>query len=300
MNHPGEYAALLTAVFWTITALAFTHAGKRIGSLSVNFWRLIVGFLLLTAFVGIRYNFIIPDEISGKALLWLSLSGFMGIFLGDLFLFKAFLITGPRVALLVMSFSPPFAAVIAWFLMGETLSLWGIIGMTITMIGIFMVILKRGSKVNGERNIQLRYSPKGIFYAFLGMIGQSAGLVMSKVGLMESHNAFTATQIRVIAGLLGFVLLISFMNKWRTVLFSIKDGKAFASLSLGSFFGPFLGISFSLIAISYTNPGIVQTIVSINPILIIPFSIWFLKEKITWLEVFGAMVAVTGIAMFFL
>lgn len=132
------------------------------------------------------------------------------------------------------------------------------------------------------------------------MIGQSAGLVMSKVGVMETHNPFTATQIRVVAGLLGFVILITVLNRWKTVLFSVKDYRAFASLSLGSFFGPFLGISFSLIAITYTNPGIVQTIVSINPILIIPFSIWFLKEKITWLEVFGAMVAVSGIAMFFL
>jgi len=30
-NHPGEFAALLTAIFWTITALAFEAAGRRIG-----------------------------------------------------------------------------------------------------------------------------------------------------------------------------------------------------------------------------------------------------------------------------
>ena len=32
----GEWAALLTAIFWTVTALSFESAGKRIGSLVVN------------------------------------------------------------------------------------------------------------------------------------------------------------------------------------------------------------------------------------------------------------------------
>ena len=39
-SHLGEFAALLTTVFWTITALAFETASKRIGSMHVNLLRL--------------------------------------------------------------------------------------------------------------------------------------------------------------------------------------------------------------------------------------------------------------------
>ncbi|MEI8202008.1 MAG: DMT family transporter [Bacteroidota bacterium] len=298
-NHLGEFAALLTAVFWTFTALAFTDAGHRIGSLAVNFWRLVIGITLLTAFAWIYYDMPIPVGIPTDALIWLALSGFVGIFLGDLFLFKAFTIIGPRVSLLIMSLSPPLAAFISWFSMGEKLTYWDLVGMTLTMTGIIMVILK-GTKAEGRNMFfSLRHSPKGVFFALLGAIGQASGLVMSKLGVLKAPNAFSATQIRVVAGMIGFIILITFLKRWKPVILSIKNARAAASLSIGSFFGPFLGISFSLIAVSYANPGIVQTIVSINPILIIPFSVWFFKEKITWREVIGAVIAVAGVMVFF-
>lgn len=39
---------------------------------------------------------------------------------------------------------------------------------------------------------------------------------------------------------------------------------------------------------------------AINPILIIPLSVLFFKEKVHWQEVVGATVAVGGVIMFFL
>ncbi len=298
-SHLGEFAALLTAIFWTFTALAFTDAGNRIGSLAVNFWRLIVGIFLLTLFVTLKYGTPIPYNIPLDAFIWLSISGFVGIFLGDLFLFKAFIITGPRIALLIMSLSPPMAAFISWLFMGETLSYWDFFGMGLTLTGITLVILRRSKSENQTNQFRLRYSRKGIFYAFLGAIGQASGLVMSKVGVLKAPNAFAATQIRVVSGIIGFVILISFLKRWKPIFLSLKNSKAVASFSIGAFFGPFLGISFSLIAVSYTNPGIVQTITSITPVLIIPFSVWFFKEKITLREVIGAIIAVLGVMVFF-
>lgn len=294
-NHPGEFAALLTAIFWTFTALAFTAAGKRVGSLAVNFWRLIVGGILLALFLFIRDGLVFDSTIDAHSMLWLALSGITGIFLGDLFLFKAFTITGPRVALLIMSLSPPMAALFAWLFLDDIISWKGVLGMCITMSGIVLVILKR--KTNEK--VGLRYSPRGVFYAFLGAIGQAAGIVMSKEGMPDGTNAFAATQIRVIAGLAGFLLLITVIRRWKSVYCALKDVKAMGTLSVGAFFGPFLGISFSLIAVSYTNPGIVQTITSVNPVLIIPFSIWLFREKVSYKEVIGACIAVAGVAMFF-
>lgn len=297
-KYPGEFYALMTAIFWTFTALAFTEAGKRIGSLAVNFWRLIVGIVLLTIFVSIAFGNPIPNDVTAKGFFWLAMSGFVGIFLGDLFLFKAFTITGPRVALLIMSMSPPLAALISWLAMGEMISWQGMVGMVVTMTGIILVILKKNSKADGNK-LALRYSSQGIFYAILGAVGQASGLVMSKVGMEGSHDAFAATQIRVVAGIVGFALLITFMKRWKPVFSSLKNTKALGILSIGAFFGPFLGISFSLLAVSYANPGVVQTITSINPVLIIPFSMWFFKEKIGIREVIGALIAVAGVSMFF-
>lgn len=300
-SHPGELAALATAVFWTITALAFTSAGKRIGSLSVNFWRLIVGIVLLTAFVMIRGGNFFPYEADAHAWIWLSVSGFVGIFLGDLFLFKAFTLTGPRVALLIMSISPPVAALMSWLLLGEVLSYSGFAGMVVTLAGIIIVILSRKEQ-NGsnQRRLRLNYDPRGVLFAILGAIGQATGIVMSKMGLRTIDNPFAATQIRLYAGIVGFVILITWLKRWKPVVFSVKDKIAFRTLTLGAFFGPFLGISFSLLAVQYTHPGIVQTITSITPVLIIPFSVFINRENVGFRDIIGAIIAVTGVSVFFL
>jgi drug/metabolite transporter (DMT)-like permease len=71
-------------------------------------------------------------------------------------------------------------------------------------------------------------------------------------------------------------------------------------LSLGAFFGPFLGVSFSLISIKYADAGIAATIMAMVPVLIIVPSAVIYKEKINLREVAGALLAVCGVAMFFL
>lgn len=300
-SHLGEFAALLTAFFWTITALAFTGAGKRIGSLSVNLWRLIIGIIFLCCFSYIRFSSFFPHDIDLRGWLWLALSGFVGVFLGDLFLFKAFTIIGPRIALLLMSIAPALAAFISWLALNEKLEILDFIGMGVTTVGIAIVILTRHQNNNSEKSkFKLRHNVKGIIFAVLGAIGQATGLVISKIGLQSTSNPFFATQIRLFAGALGFILLITWLKRWNSVFSSLNNYKAMGILSIGAFFGPFLGISFSLLAIQYANPGIVQTITSITPVLIIPFSVWFFKEKITFREILGAVIAVGGITLFFL
>jgi drug/metabolite transporter (DMT)-like permease len=71
-------------------------------------------------------------------------------------------------------------------------------------------------------------------------------------------------------------------------------------LTLGSFFGPFLGISFSLLAVKYTQAGIASTIMSISPVLILAPSFWINKEKITAVEIAGAVLSVAGVGLFFI
>lgn len=299
-SHLGEFAALLTAVCWTFTAIAFTSAGKLIGSLSVNIWRLIAGISFIALYTFIAYGSPIPVGISWESWFWLGLSGFIGVFLGDLFLFKAFVITGPRVALLVMSLAPPMAALISWVALGESLTLLGFAGMMITLAGISMVILMR-KQVDDEskKSFKFRYHPKGVFFAFLGAIGQASGLVMSKVGLNTTMNPFYGSEIRLFAGLFGFILLITYLKRWPSIVGSIKNVKAMSFVTVGGFFGPFLGITLSLFAVQHANPGVVQTIVSINPVLIIPFAMWLYHDKITLREAIGAIVAVIGVSLFF-
>ena len=95
-NHTGEFAALLTAFFWTITALSFESASHRIGSVAVNILRLIIGFAFLSVFTLIRRGFLLPVDATHNNWIWLSLSGLVGFVFGDLFLLKSYTIKGSR------------------------------------------------------------------------------------------------------------------------------------------------------------------------------------------------------------
>jgi drug/metabolite transporter (DMT)-like permease len=139
----------------------------------------------------------------------------------------------------------------------------------------------------------------GLLYAFFGAMGQALGIVFSKYG-MGDYSPFAATQIRIITGIIGFIIIISVLQKWNSVINAVTHQKAMASITLGSFFGPFLGVSFSLLAIRYTSTGIASTIMALVPIFIIPPSIWYFKHKVTLREIIGTIISLAGVALFFL
>jgi len=301
MNHTGELAALLTAVFWTITALAFEAASRKIGSMVVNLLRLAIGFCFLTIFVYFYRGYLLPWDATPRTWLFLSLSGLVGFVFGDLCLFQAFVVIGARISMLLMALAPPLTALIGWIVLGETLSWKSWIGMILTITGIALVVLKRHTKAEsngGFRKVKFNYPVWGILLGLGGAVGQAAGLVLSKVG-MRDYDTFAATQIRIIAGVAGFAVLFTVMGFWKHAYRALNKRKPMLQLSLGAFFGPFLGVSFSLIAIKYADTGIASTLMSIVPVLIIPPSILLYQEKVTAREVAGAMIAVLGVIMFF-
>jgi drug/metabolite transporter (DMT)-like permease len=292
----GELAALATAFFWTVTALSFETAGKKLGSLPVNMIRLWGGFIFLSIYSWFSRGMFIPLDASSHAWFWLFLSGLIGFSLGDLFLFKAFTTIGSRISMLIMASVPPITALLGWIFLGETLALNHYIGMVLTISGISMVIMTREI---GKKNVTFSYPLKGLLLAFGGAIGQAVGLVLSKYG-MGDYNAFAATQIRIIAGITGFVILFIPMRAWGRTLRSFKNRTGIGFTMLGAFFGPFLGVSFSLLAIQNTETGVASTIMAIVPVLIIAPAVVIFKEKVNLKEIVGAIIAVTGTAVMFL
>jgi drug/metabolite transporter (DMT)-like permease len=295
-NHLGEFAALLTAFFWTVTSLSFEAASHRIGSVAVNILRLVIGFAFLSVFTLIHRGLILPVDASYENWIWLSLSGLVGFVFGDLFLFKSYTMIGSRFSMLIMTLVPPITAFFSFIILGERLTLFHYLGMTLTFSGIAMAIFSRSGK--GEK-LSLKLSPKGILYAVGGAVGQALGLVLSKFGLKD-YDPFAATQIRIIAGIFGYTLLVTILVRWGNVFAATRNKEGMLLTSLGAFFGPFLGVSFSLIAVKYTEAGIASTIMALVPVFIILPAVVLFKQKVTLPELLGAVVSVAGVALFFL
>ena len=63
--------------------------------------------------------------------------------------------------------------------------------------------------------------------------------------------------------------------------------------------GPFVGVSLSLMALIYTSAGVAQTLMSLTPILILWPSHVFFGQRVTRVEVCGAVISVVGVSLFF-
>jgi drug/metabolite transporter (DMT)-like permease len=295
-SHSGEFASLLTAAFWTVTALAFESACNEVGSLAVNYFRLILGFILLSIVNYLFRGLVLPVDAGINIWIWLSLSGLVGFVIGDYCLFKSFILIGSNLSMLIMTLVPAVTSILGLFFLHEKLSGSNILGILITMAGI---IIASYNKINGSGTVKSGFFFKGILYALVGVLGQSGGLILSKFG-MGNYNCLAATQIRIIAAIAGFSAIVLIFNRTKTLSKVFKNGKAIIGISVGSFFGPFLGVTFSLYAIQHTSTGIASTIMATVPVLIIAPSIIIFKRKISLREISGAVISVLGVVMFFL
>ncbi len=293
--HLGQFAALLTACCWTVTALAFESAGKRIGSLSVNLIRLVLALVFLTGYNALFRGRALPLDASAGTWWWLCLSGLVGFTLGDLCLFRAYVLIGARITTLFMLLAPPVTAVIGWIFLGETLTGLNWLGMSITVGGVALAASERRPTENGARHPHLA---SGVALGVGAAVCQAVGLILSKHG-MGDYSPFAATQIRAFAGMIGFAVIFFFVGWWPKVWESLHHGPAMARVTLGAFFGPFLGVSFSLMAVQNTKAGIAATIMSTVPILILAPAALVFKEKITPRAITGAALAVVGVALLF-
>ena len=178
MVYLGEVISLGVAVSWTITALFAEVASKRLGALQLNVIRMLLSLVMLGGTLWWFTGSFFPLHADASTWFWLSLSGFVGYLLGDYCLFNSYILIGSRFGQLFMTLAPPTAAITAWMVLDETLSLQALLGMIVTLTGISISILNKGS----SHKLSLKLPFKGVLFGIGAGIGQGVGLVLSKVG----------------------------------------------------------------------------------------------------------------------
>ena len=298
MPYIGEVYALVTACLWSGSSIAFSAATRRIGSIQVNTSRLIMAAVYLTLLVLIaRFDL----SLSAKQILYLGTSGFIGFTLGDTFLFRAFQLIGARITMLIMSLAPAVAALLARIFLGEELSASGVFGIILTLTGIGIVVLGRSG--DGENHTLIHHvSRGGLILAVLAACGQGGGLIFAKMAFQEgSINGFVATLVRVLASLLILLPASLLSGRYKKPVQVLRnDPKALLYTVLGSIFGPFLGVTGSLMAIQYTKVGIAATLMATTPIVMLPLVHFIQKEHLNWRAIAGAFIATLGVGILFL
>jgi len=306
MIYWGELAALGTAFCWSFTAVFFAEAGKRIGSFRVNQIRLLIAVGIYIIILLITTGRLFPADLTFEQIAWLSLSGIIGLVIGDGAGFKGLVMLGPRLGTLLWASAPIMATAIAWLLLGEKLGLIDLAGILITLGGIGWVVAERKHKsahTVADDHPDAGTKLKGVMLSLLAAFGQAAGLVMSKHAMLNlggELDAMPASFVRIVAALVVIWTISGLRGRLGYTLKAIRPSSGLTYTFGGAFMGPFLGVWLSLVAVKMIPAGISATLNAMTPILIIPVVIFFYKEHVSPRAILGAVLAVFGVVMLFL
>jgi drug/metabolite transporter (DMT)-like permease len=132
-----------------------------------------------------------------------------------------------------------------------------------------------------------------VLLGLAGALGQALGLVLSKRG-MGDYDPVAATQIRVCAGLLGFVVITTVIGWWGRVAAGLRDRQAIGATATGTLFGPVLGVALSLTAVQLTAAGVAASLMALTPVIVIPIAVLVGRERIAVAGLLGTGLAVLG------
>ena len=287
------WAAFLTTILFSISAVCGQRTSKMLGGTEANFWRLCFATLLLAA-----YAHTLGAGIHGKAFWIFFVSGCIGFGFGDAALFQALPRIGSRLSvLMVLCLSSPIAALIEWLWLGTTLSAREIGCGLLVLLGV-VVALAPGRQLETSNHFGA-----GLMFGVIAAICQALGAVLSRKAFAvaqqagENIDGITAAYQRILGGVLLTALLLwiiksrnpplpgSARERWR---------KAWPWVLLNGLSGPALGVSCYQWALKIAPTGVVLPIVAMTPIVIIPFSRYIEGERPTWRSLAGGAVAVAG------
>jgi drug/metabolite transporter (DMT)-like permease len=299
MSFIGEIAALFTSFCWSLSAVGFSIAGRQVSSQVVNRVRVTLAFMALLLINWIFYGQPIPFDAGGARWAWLTLSGIVGLAIGDAFLFRCYQLVGPRIGLLLLSLAPVFGTVIAWLFFGETLTPLQFAGVLVTLGGIGWVVITRPALQAGEVHVKL--SAQGILFGILAALGQAGGLVLSKQGMAGDFPPFAGTLIRMTAAILSLWAMAFFQKQVGNTFTAVREyPAALGWVAFGALFGPVIGVSASLLAIQHAEIGVASTLMALPPVFMLPISYFVFKERFGWQATAGTLLAIAGVALLFL
>lgn len=297
MTHLGELAGLLTSLCYTLSATFITRAVQKVGAMNVNRGRVPFASIYLLVINLILFGQPLPLAAGADRWTWLSLSGIIGLALGDFFLFQSFALIGARIGSLIFALSTVFAAVAAWLFFGETLNRMQILGIALALGGIIWVVLDHGPGLETRKG----HVAVGVVYALLGALAQAAGYLLAKQGMFGDFPPFQASIIRMSAAALGLWLMAAFQGKvGGTVRAFQQNPSAVKYLALAALVGSVLGVTSSLYAVQHAEVGVASVLTSLSPIFLLPVSHFVFKERIGWQSIAGTFLAMAGVSVLFL
>lgn len=243
---------------YSSASMVFSLYAKRFSSMWINQIKVIVAFVAFVIAMFLSQRIV---TVNPTGLTLLTLSGFVGLCLGDLFLFRAFTTLGPARSLVLYSFQPLMLGLYGYFFLKQFFTLNQTLAVICMMICIFIFMLER-NRMTGSWDF------KSFVWAFLGISLDAFGIILTREAyeLNPELETFQVNVIRCIGALVGFLLISprSYLTVARDFS-SLK--KREMTLIVGSAIGGcFLSLTLYLAALKFAHVGTLTAIAITGPV----------------------------------
>ncbi|MDH5230375.1 MAG: DMT family transporter [Gammaproteobacteria bacterium] len=286
----GGSAALASAFLWAVSAILFRQLGETFSATAMNLSKGLIALLS----IGIILVFAGIEPIATSEYWSLAASGVLGICLGDTLYFMALVRLGPRLTLLLGSLIPVLTGIIAVVFLGERLADVAWMGLALTIIGVTYVLWQGA----GENHASHQWR-RGLIFAALFIAANAGAIILSKLGV-ATVAALDATFIRTAWAVAGLSFWALASRNLITQLKPLQIPELLRKMLLAGFIGAFLGTWLSIVALKYTHASVAAALNSTSPLFVLPLAMVFLKQTLDVKSLTGAVIAVIGIAIYFL
>ncbi len=289
-----EWLALAAALLWGFSGLISITPSRHLGSIAYSRWRIASVAVMLTVFAAFSGGW---ATITSDVWLPMALSGFFGIFIGDIALFACLNRIGPRRSGLLYSCHAVFSALLGLWFFDETMVGWRLFGAILVFSGVMIAVFFRRPPENAHAweetngNIWVAVS-LGLIAAFC----QALSSVIAKPALAGGIDPVAASAIRMFAALSFHALLLLLGVRAARSLNHINR-HIFGMVVLNSFLAMGLGMTFIMYALKWGDVGMVGILSATTPVMVLPLIWLFTKVRPAPSAWLGAVLAVMGTSL---
>ncbi|HEY5818810.1 MAG TPA: DMT family transporter [Mesorhizobium sp.] len=300
----SELLAISAALCIALSGMLINELKGRVDVIRLARWQMLAAFAMTggAALVIGGWKTIGADEFA-----LLAASSLFGIIIASTTYFAAIYTAGPRTTALLFTLASPFSLLLGYLFLGETIDMRQALGVGLVLAGIAMAVgLRRRDTVAaievsaaGVASIALKQSTPawvGIALGIVTALGQALGSLMARPAMEAGVEPIAAMAVRSGIAALFFLALVPLPFRFLHQPYAFRRSDAGIAIA-SAFFGTGLGMSLLMAALVTGNVGIVTTLSSMTPIMILPM-VW-LRSGVppvtaAWI---GAAIAVAGTTM---
>ncbi len=243
---------------FSTASMVFSSFAKRFSSMWMNQVKVVIALIAFSLALVLNSSW---AEISTTSFLLLLLSGFTGLCLGDLFLFRAYTTLGTGRSLVLFSFEPLLVGLYGYLFLSQVFSINQTLAVICMIICVFIFMFER-NKMTGSWDF------RSFMWAFLGICLDAIGIMFTRSSYEFSPElqTFQVNIIRCLGAIAGFILINP--KSYLVVTQDIaKLSKRDLTMLIGaSLAGTFLSLTLYLAAVKFAHIGTLTAISITGPI----------------------------------